>query len=265
MSPPNKWAVPLCLFVGLLVPGGLPAQQPAARSVKIPDGTVIRLALMEALNSATNDVNDAVHFETVDEVKVGDVVVIPKGSAGVGHVSDVEKKKRLGRGGKLNFDVDYVKAFDGSNLRLRASSSAKGKDKTGTVVATTLLVSPLFLLMHGKDVKVPKGTQFTAYIDGDREVALAPPPSAAPAAQAVAQPAAPAAEDLSTLVLKSTPDGAEITVNGKFVGSTPSTLRLPAGDHTIVIARAGFKSWQRTMTVSPGGNITIDATLEKLE
>ncbi len=35
---------------------------------------------------------------------------------------------------------------------------------------------------------------------------------------------------LSTVDIKSTPDGAEITVDEKFMGSTPSSLRLPVGE-----------------------------------
>jgi hypothetical protein len=293
MSRLNKWAPTLFFCLGFLFPQGLPAQQAVARTVKIPDGTIVRLAITEGLDSATNEVNDTVRLEAVEDVKVGDVIAVPKGSAGVGHVTDVDKKKRMGRGGKLNFTVDYVKAADGSNLRLRASSSAKGKEKTGTVIATTVLVSPLFLLMHGKDVKVPKGTEFNAYVDGDREVAFAAP-SPTPPAQAVAQPAAPSAtpaptqptaqpaaqptappapatatapapEDLCTVVVKSTPDGADITVDGNFAGNTPSTLRLPAGSHTLLIEKSGMKSWQRTMTASPGGNVTIDAKLEQAQ
>ena len=76
-------------------------------------------------------------------------------------------------------------------------------------------------------------------------------------------PASVASEDLATVVIKSTPDGADITVDGKYMGSTPSTVRLVAGDHTILIEKAGLKSWQRTMTVSPGGIVTVDAALEK--
>jgi len=72
------------------------------------------------------------------------------------------------------------------------------------------------------------------------------------------------AEQLTTVVLKSTPDGADIMVDGKYIGSAPSTLRLPAGDHAVSIQKAGFKPWQRTMTVTAGGNVTIDATLEKM-
>lgn len=100
---------------------------------------------------------------------------------------------------------------------------------------------------------------------------IPPPPTAEPPAAAAAQPvavapapaAAPAPEELSTAVLKSTPDGADVTVDGKFMGSTPSTVRLTPGDHTIAIEKSGYKAWQRTMTVNPGGIVTVDATLER--
>ena len=72
-----------------------------------------------------------------------------------------------------------------------------------------------------------------------------------------------AAVEASTIVVKSTPDGAEITVDGKFVGSTPSTLRLIPGEHSITIEKPGFKVWQRAITVSSAGSVTVEATLDK--
>jgi PEGA domain-containing protein len=94
-----------------------------------------------------------------------------------------------------------------------------------------------------------------------------PPAQAATVGQGPAtQPTAPASvasENLATVATKSNPDGADITVDGKYMGSTPSTVRLTPGDHTILIQKSSFKDWQRTMTVSPGGSITIDASLEK--
>ncbi|MBZ5543673.1 MAG: PEGA domain-containing protein [Acidobacteriia bacterium] len=74
--------------------------------------------------------------------------------------------------------------------------------------------------------------------------ATAAPQAPAPAAQPAP---APSTEDL-----------------GKYMGSTPSTVRLTPGDHTILVEKAGYKAWQRTMTVNPGGIVTIDAALEKL-
>jgi hypothetical protein len=69
----------------------------------------------------------------------------------------------------------------------------------------------------------------------------------------------------STVEIKSTPGGAEITVDEKFMGSTPSSLRLAVGDHKIKLGKSGFKTWERTMTVSAGATATVDATLEKAE
>jgi hypothetical protein len=44
---------------------------------------------------------------------------------------------------------------------------------TGAIVATSLVVwpaAPLFLFMHGKDINIPKGTQITAFIQGDERL-----------------------------------------------------------------------------------------------
>lgn len=71
-------------------------------------------------------------------------------------------------------------------------------------------------------------------------------------------------KQLCTVSFKSTPDGADALVDGKYVGSTPSTVRLNDGDHSISIEKGGYKAWARTLTLTPGGNIMIDATLEKV-
>jgi hypothetical protein len=68
----------------------------------------------------------------------------------------------------------------------------------------------------------------------------------------------------ATVVVKSTPPGADITVDGKFMGNTPSTIQLTPGDHVVEVEKDGLRPWQRGMTITAGGNITIDATLDKL-
>jgi PEGA domain len=61
----------------------------------------------------------------------------------------------------------------------------------------------------------------------------------------------------------STPAGAEITLDGKYVGSTPSEIALSVGPHVIVFSLAGFVEWKRELTVSSGSALTVSAILQK--
>ena len=61
----------------------------------------------------------------------------------------------------------------------------------------------------------------------------------------------------------STPSGAEITVDGKYLGSTPSEIPLSAGTHVVVFFMPGFAQWKRELTVLPGSQLTVGAILQK--
>jgi hypothetical protein len=66
----------------------------------------------------------------------------------------------------------------------------------------------------------------------------------------------------SSVEIKST-DAAEIAVDDKYRGSTPSILRLAVGDHRIKLEKQGFKPWEKTLTVNSGESATVNATLEQ--
>ncbi len=232
------------------------ATQPA--TIKIPDSTPIRLTVMDRLNSATSEVDDTVHFEVAEDVRVRGTVVIPRGSMASGHVVAVQHRKRMGQGGKLVFSVDFVRAPDGTDLSVRAQSERKGKSKR------SVMPSPLHVLGRGKDLEIPQGTHILAYINGNHEISLANNSPAA-ASQTSSDPVTPVSPgDISSVVVTSTPEHADISVDGKFLGTTPSTVRIASGDHSVTIEKAGFKAWQRIMTLSPGGNITLDVSLDKI-
>jgi PEGA domain len=71
-----------------------------------------------------------------------------------------------------------------------------------------------------------------------------------------------AAESAVTRVtVASVPIGADIEVDGNFVGNTPSTINLPAGDHAVTVSKSGYKTWERKMQ-SNGGNVNLNVELE---
>lgn len=63
------------------------------------------------------------------------------------------------------------------------------------------------------------------------------------------------------LEVVSSPSGADIEVDGNFVGSTPSTIGASAGQHQVVVKKVGFQSWERKVSIS-AGHIRLDAQLE---
>ncbi len=252
--------------------------QPVAPVVKEPlafgleDATPVRLRITRTISSADAQVNDTVDFEVLEEVKVHDAIVIPRGGTAWATVTEAQPKRRMGRAGKLNINIDNVRLTSGEKVALRAVKDVKGGGHqgaiTGAIVATSIVffpAAPLFLLVHGKDITIPKGTEITAYTNGDipldakkfaTETAISPEAGVAtvqPTVDAAATQIGKSLESaLSTVDIKSTPDGAEITVDDKFMGSTPSSLRLAVGDHKIKLGKSGFKTWERTMTVSGG-------------
>ena len=229
----------------------------------------VRLKLSRTMSSHDAKVDEKVDFEVVEDVKVGDVVVVQHGGMAIATVTEAKPKGRMGKAGKLNMNIDYVQLVSGDKVPLTAVKGGKGGNHTaamtGAIVATSILffpAAPFFLFMHGKDITIPKGTEITAYVAGDTPLdptkftrAGTPTPTASVSA---------ATSATSAVTIKSTPDGADITVDDKFVGTTPSTIQLVPGEHKIAVSKSGFKTWERAMTVNPNGSVNLNAELEKL-
>ena len=61
--------------------------------------------------------------------------------------------------------------------------------------------------------------------------------------------------------IASTPSGSDIELDGKFVGSTPSSVNLALGEHTVKLSKNGYAPWERKIT-TVAGNVRISPELE---
>ena len=86
------------------------------------------------------------------------------------------------------------------------------------------------------------------------------PAEKAPGARAFST--APAGSEAGVLTLSCDTDGAEIYIDGKFVGDTPSTISLVNGTHQIAIKAKGKKDWKREIEVMKGSQVTLHPVLE---
>ena len=118
-----------------------------AEEIAVADGTEFTVTPVEEINSGQAVEGDAVVFRVVDDVMAGGRVAIARGALAKGTVSDVTKRGMLGKAGKLSVRIESVAAVDGQRVRLRASAGRAGGGNTGTVIALSILVTPLFLLI----------------------------------------------------------------------------------------------------------------------
>src|SRR3989449_10577421 len=170
-----------------------PVTSSAPTGPTLEDGTPVKLRIGRTVSSADAHVGDTVDFEVLDEVRLSNLLIIPKGGTAWATVTEAQSKRRMARGGKLDMNIDSVRLVDGEKIALRAVKEVKGGGHpgamTGAIVGTTIVFfppAPLFLFMHGKDITIPKGTEITAYINGDIPLDPAKFAAQAPGKQEVA-------------------------------------------------------------------------------
>jgi serine protease Do len=69
---------------------------------------------------------------------------------------------------------------------------------------------------------------------------------------------------LGVTEITSDPDGAEIFLDDKFIGTTPATPRLGEGAHTLTLKSPHHADWQRSITVLKDSTVTVKATLDPI-
>ena len=236
--------------------------------VVIPNGTKISTRLEQAISSATAEEGQQVQLSVTENVKVDDVVVIPQGAPVLGTIVMAQEKRRMGRTGKLDFSIDKVRVADGEFVPLRYTMQRReGGSKgvsTGVMTAGAAVLfwpaAPFFLLRKGKDVNINKGIVLEVFTDQDHTLKGARAATAVPTSQHAA-PVANGTGELANVNITSDVPGAEIEIDGAFVGSTPSVNKLTPGMHKITI-KHGTSVWSRDLNVQAGGSVNVNALLQ---
>jgi hypothetical protein len=241
-----------------------------AAQVTVPDGTRLRVRLDQSISSASADQGQSVELSVTEAVKSGDQVVIPDGARVTGTITEAQEKRHMGRAGKLDFSIDRVRAVDGEWIALRYTVNKRNGGShavsTGVLTAGAAVLfwpaAPAFLLIKGKDVTLNKGMVFDTFTDQDHVLNAAQMPAApgvnrlAPAMTIAAAPAAGS----SSITITSDKPGADIEVDGAFVGNAPTTIPIASGMHQVSV-RNGTQLWQRNLQVAAGSTVTLNAQL----
>lgn len=263
--------IALLLFAASLA-FGQDSGQP--RRLRLSEGTPIDVRAAQTTSSEDAAAGDRVDFLVTGDVKVNGLAVITRGSLAWGAVREAAPRGRMARNGKLEIEILGVCRADGARLLLRAYRDrgvAGGAAQPGVGESLMAIPAlPILMFVQGKETKLERGRELTVYsaedmqIDSDRLSA-----DARKDCISTAGPAAPIAPadvpdtELASVSVRSNPVGAEIQVDGRFAGNSPSTLRLPAGPHRFLISLPGRRVYDRVVELTPGGEVSIAITLEE--
>ena len=78
-----------------------------------------------------------------------------------------------------------------------------------------------------------------------------------------ARESASARREVSIVSIMSDPTGAEIEIDGKYLGNTPAEVPLLVGEREIRLSKGGYQTWERKLLVLPQARQNIKAELVK--
>jgi hypothetical protein len=224
------------VLVCMLIPSCLAFGQ----RVRLPEGTPVQVRLKADLTSDQVEEGARVDFEVARPVLIQGIAVIPVGAVSWGAVQSVKKGKFI------KFDIEGLRLPDLTDVKLR---TVGGKTKNPAQDQIKLDGS-----FRG-GVGAPKGTEYTAYVSEDREVAVA------------VQPSIPALAPTPTAAATTPPTPATTTrpAPAQVVAPTPSTATpavaypRPAAQPAVTTPAASATS----PAISPGQSPTPLANVER--
>lgn len=142
--------------------------------IKVPEGTVIPVKLLQNLKGADLVVGQSINFEVSMDIIIDGYIVIKRGAPAYATVTTAQKAGHVSQGGKLGFSMDYCKAVDGSRVYLKSVIGSEGEDHMGANIAASIIICPLILAAKGKEAQLEAGTEFKAYTAQEVTVAVLP-------------------------------------------------------------------------------------------
>ena len=171
----------------------MPAVAPAVPAVplavapqntsQLPSNSDVWLSLDNELSSKKARVGDTVNFKVSRDVMVGQYVVIPRGTPGVGRVTYRTGKGAFGKSAKMEFDIDSV-ALPSRTIPVAGHYRIEGNGNTGATVATAVAVGIFSAFVTGHSAVAAQGSEWKAATKEPILIAAAAPAEAVPAAAA---------------------------------------------------------------------------------
>jgi|SRR5215469_1644037 len=220
-------------------PASSSAIAPASQAV-LADGTPVKLRSASATSLAALNVGDSVELNVVQDVVIHDTVVISTNSVATAVVTSRHSRISKGDNNKVDVNLRSVALVDGERVALRPNPQGKAGYPTEAIVSSGI----------GQDIALGDGEEFTAYVIGNVALDLTKMRLSTNPTQEVR--------------ISSSPANAEISIDGRVVGTSPYIAHLTRGEHAVSLRIAGYQPWRSTVRIADA-NAEIQAQLSRTD
>ena len=139
------------------------------RWANIHEGLIIRVRILDELNSLKNKPGDQFRFVLTETIYDANYILFPRGTIGYGVLKEVKHPDNLGRDAQLMVDYAIVRALDATPVRMFYGAKALKMDRSRKLAVSAsaagmVALGPggilLGLVIKGKETIIPVGTEF---------------------------------------------------------------------------------------------------------
>ncbi len=133
----------------------------------LPGHSPVMIKNQSEINTKNITSGDTLTFIVAQDVKDENDNVLIQAGTSVNASVNFEAKTYIGRSAKITINDFHTKAVDNTYIPLSTAITEEPDDKMVLSIVLSVLLCPLFLLMKGKDAKIPAGTAKTVYTVND--------------------------------------------------------------------------------------------------
>jgi hypothetical protein len=135
----------------------------AAQSLMLNAGTPITLAVSEEASSSTHKAGDLIKLAVLNDVTVGQTVVIPKGTSATGEITWRTGKGAFGKSGKIEFSLRSIN-LNGQLIPVTGDFRQEGEGNTVATGVGVIAVGVFAAFITGKRARLPVGRELMAQL-----------------------------------------------------------------------------------------------------
>lgn len=130
----------------------------APMEAELPANTEVILAVNSEVTSTTHRAGDTFTLSVAQDVRIGDHVVIPRGTRAVGEITWRTGRGAFGKSGKMNIALRYID-LDGTRIPVEGTFRQEGEGNTLATVGGVILAGVFAGFITGSRARIPAGRE----------------------------------------------------------------------------------------------------------